>query len=142
MENKTIFFQNCAKWLMPGGYLVVHVVNKNTFDPILPPGDPLFIVSPQKYAEKRITTTKIKFNNFSYASDFQGGNGNDNPNICTFVEKFQFNNGTTRKNEHTLYMDSLDDIVAMAQQSGLSLHKVFDMVECAYGGQYMYVFTA
>ena len=42
-------------WLMPGGYLIVHLVDRESFDPILPPGNPLYVVSPQKYAKERIT---------------------------------------------------------------------------------------
>ena len=57
IKDKTVFFKNCYNWLMPGGYLIVHVVDRNMFDPILPPGNPFILVSPQKYAKKR----KIKF---------------------------------------------------------------------------------
>ena len=55
-EDKMKFFNNCMDWLMPGGTLIVHVVNREKFDPILPPGNPLYIVSPQKYSKERITT--------------------------------------------------------------------------------------
>ena len=57
-------------WLMPGGKLIVHLVDRDKFDPILPPGNPLYIVSPQKYAKERITKTKITFNEFLYNSNF------------------------------------------------------------------------
>ena len=46
--DKRRFFDNCMDWLMPGGCLVIHLVNRDKFDPILPPGNPLYIVSPQK----------------------------------------------------------------------------------------------
>lgn len=57
-KDKRDFFDNCMDWLMPGGNLVVHLVNREKFDPILPPGNPLYIVSPQKYAKERITKNK------------------------------------------------------------------------------------
>ena len=37
---------------MPGGYFVLHLVNRDKFDPILNTADPLHIVSAQKYAKK------------------------------------------------------------------------------------------
>ena len=52
---------------MPGGYLIVHLVDRESFDPILPPGNPLYVVSPQKYAKERITKTKVHFNDFIYS---------------------------------------------------------------------------
>jgi ubiquinone/menaquinone biosynthesis C-methylase UbiE len=135
-ENKQKFFNNCMEWLMPGGTLIVHVVNREKFDPILPPGNPLYIVSPQKYAKKRITSTKITFNEFVYSSDFDLDTPN---NIATFHEKFKFNDGKVRKQEHKLYMESETDIITMAQDAGFLIHGKIDLLECAYEYQYLYI---
>jgi len=137
MKDKMRFFYNCMNWLMPGGYLIVHLVDKYKFDPILPPGNPLYIVSPQKYAKERITKTKITFNDFVYNSNFKL-NEND---IATFNEKFKFNDGKVRKQEQKLYMDDLPTIVNMAQDAGFLIHAKIDMVKCAYEYQYLYVFV-
>jgi SAM-dependent methyltransferase len=85
-KDKRRFFDNCMEWLMPGGYLVLHLVDRETFDPILPPGNPLYIVSPQKYAKERITDTKITFEDFVYTSRF---NLDKDADIATFDEKFK-----------------------------------------------------
>jgi ubiquinone/menaquinone biosynthesis C-methylase UbiE len=135
-ENKRKFFSNCMEWLMPGGTLIVHVVNREKFDPILPPGNPLYIVSPQKYAKKRITSTKITFNEFVYSSDFELDAPN---NMATFHEKFKFNDGKVRKQEHKLYMESETDIITMAQDAGFLIHGKIDLLECAYEYQYLYI---
>jgi len=135
-ENKRKFFNNCMEWLMPGGTLIVHVVNREKFDPILPPGNPLYIVSPQKYAKKRITSTKITFNEFVYSSDFELDAPN---NMATFHEKFKFNDGKVRKQEHKLYMESETDIITMAQDAGFLIHGKIDLLECAYEYQYLYI---
>lgn len=135
-ENKRKFFNNCMEWLMPGGTLIVHIVNREKFDPILPPGNPLYIVSPQKYAKKRITSTKITFNEFVYSSDFEL----DTPsNVATFHEKFKFKDGKVRKQEHKLYMESETDIITMAQDAGFLIHGKIDLLECAYEYQYLYI---
>jgi SAM-dependent methyltransferase len=134
--DKRRFFDNCMDWLMPGGYLVVHLVDREKFDPILPPGNPLYIVSPQKYAKQRITTTKVTFNDFVYNSDFKF---NKDENIATFDEKFKFNDGKVRKQEQKLYMEDTQDILTIAQQCGFILQGKIDLVQCAYENQYLYI---
>mgnify|MGYP000010396633 CR=1 FL=1 len=138
-KDKQLFFQNCMKWLMPGGTLVIHMVDRDKFDPILPPGNPLMSVSPQRYAKERITSTKVKFNDFNYSADFKL---NDKTNIAKFEEKFKNDNdGKVRKNEHIMYMEPLESIVQLAQQSGFILKSQVDLVHCQYEYQYLYIFT-
>ena len=139
-KDKEKFFDNCMKWLMPGGTLIIHLVNKDKFDPILPPGNPLMLVSPQKYAKKRITSTKIKFNDFSYNADFEPSTGGNS--IVKFSEKFKSDKtGKIRKNEHIMYMENINDITAMAQRAGFILQGIADLVKCQYDYQYLYVFV-
>jgi ubiquinone/menaquinone biosynthesis C-methylase UbiE len=138
MDNKQQFFNNAISWLMPGGYLFVHLVDREHFDPILPPGNPLFIVSPQKYAKKRITSTKINFNDFVYTSNF---NLDSSKNIATFDEKFKFNDGKLRKQQQVLHMEDTSNIVNMAQDAGFILHAKEDMLKCGYENQYIYIFV-
>lgn len=137
IKDKMKFFYNCMNWLMPGGFLIIHLVDKHKFDPILPPGNPLYIVSPQKYAKERITSTKVTFNDFVYNANFKLDESSD---LTIFEEKFKFNNGRIRKQEQKLYMEDLPTIVNMAQDAGFLLHAKVDMVKCAYEYQYMYVF--
>jgi len=137
IQDKRRFFDNCMDWLLPGGYLVVHLVEPQKFDPILPPGNPLYIVSPQKYAKERITKTKVNFNKFVYNSNF---NYDESKKLATFEEKFKFDDGRTRKQEQVMYMEDVNQIVAIAQQCGFTLQSKIDMVKCAYEYQYLYVF--
>jgi SAM-dependent methyltransferase len=137
-KDKRHFFDNCMDWLMPGGTLIVHIVDRESFDPILPPGNPLYIVSPQKYAKERITKTKIVFNDFEYAANFNLDKGSD---IATFDEKFKFNDGKVRKQQQTLYMEDASVIVNSAQECGFILQGKIDMIKCAYEHQYLYIFT-
>jgi len=137
-QDKRQFFNNCMDWLMPGGYLIVHIVDREHFDPILPPGNPLYIVSPQKYAKERITKTKITFNDFLYSSNFNLDANND---IATFDEKFKFNDGKVRKQQQKLFMEDASIIVDIAQNSGFIVQAKIDLVKCAYENQYLYVFV-
>lgn len=137
-QDKTQFFNNAYRWLMPGGYLIVHLVDKDRFDPILPPGNPLMYISPQRYAKERITSTKVKFTDFSYSADFKFNNNN----TATFVEKMKNDSdGKVRKNEHTLYMPDATEIVDQAQGCGFILDAKIDLLQCQYEYQYLYVFV-
>lgn len=138
LKDKRRFFDNCMDWLAPGGYLVVHLVDREKFDPILPPGNPLYIVSPQKYAKERITKTKVTFNEFTYESNFKFDKSND---VAIFDEKFKFDDGKVRKQEQTLYMEDTEDILTIAQECGFILSGKLDLVKCAYEYQYLYIFT-
>ena len=139
IQDKQVFFQNCYNWLMPGGYLVVHLVDRVNFDPILPPGNPLLLVSPQKYADKRITSTQIKFTDFAYNANFELDEQN---NIAKFVEKFKNDNdGKVRKQEHIMYMPDLNEIIDEAQGAGFIIQGKIDLIHCQYEYQYLYIFT-
>jgi SAM-dependent methyltransferase len=140
MKDKVKFFKNCMTWLKPGGYLVVHLVDRDLFDPILPPGNPLMMVSPQRYAKERITKTKVTFNNFLYDANFDL---DDKTGVANFVEKFKFKDapGKVRKNEHQMSMPPLDAIVQMAEEQGFILQGVVDLVEATYEYQYLYMFV-
>ena len=138
-NDKTQFFNNCFNWLMPGGYLFVHLVDRDRFDPILPPGNPLLYVSPQRYAKERITSTKVKFTDFSYSADFKFDNDNDK---AYFIEKLKNDSdGKVRKNEHVLYMPEIQQIVDEAQSCGFIVEAKIDLLQCQYEYQYLYMFV-
>jgi SAM-dependent methyltransferase len=136
IENKRRFFENCMQWLMPGGYLTIHLVDRDNFDPILPAGDPFGVVSPQSYVDKRITSTIVKFNDFDYKSNFELRPDD----IAIMNETFKYkNNGNVRKNEHKLYMPTQSRILGLAKETGFILLSQIDMLRCQYGSQYIYV---
>lgn len=136
-KNKKQFFENCFKWLNRGGYLVIHLVNRDQFDPILPPGNPLIFFSPQKYASKRITTTQIKFKKYTYNADFKMSK--DNKTNVKFIEKFKNDSDKkVRKNTHILYMEPQREILTIAKSCGFDIKAKVDMLHCSYENQYLY----
>lgn len=138
VKDKHQYLQNCYDWLMPGGYLILHLVDREMFDPILPSGNPLLLVSPQKYADKRITSTTVKFTDFAYNAEFQL---DDKNNIAHFVEKFKNDSdGKVRKNEHNMYMPDAQEIIDDALQIGFILESKVDLLQCQYEYQYLYIF--
>ena len=74
------------------------------FDPILQSANPLLLVSPQKYAKKRITNSTVKFENFTYKANFDLPKNSSN---ASFIETFVDDSTRhVRKNEHKLYMET------------------------------------
>ena len=137
IKNKKQFFQNCYDWLKPGGYMVLHLVNRDKFDPILNTADPLQLVSAQRYAKKRITNSLIKFNDFQYRGDFKLNKQN---NTATFEEIFK-NDKTKhiRQNIHKMYMPTQKYILSLAKEVGFILKGKIDLVPVQYEYQYLYI---
>ena len=155
MKNKRQFFENCLHWLMPGGFLVLHLVNRDLFDPIIPAGDPFHIVSPQSYAKKRITSSIVKFDQYDYKANFElipSNNDTDDVNAI-FHETFKplaneiganeiganANNKQIIKNEHKFYMPTQTAILALAKEIGFIMYSQVDMIKCQYTHQFLYV---
>jgi SAM-dependent methyltransferase len=137
IEDKHRFFQNCFDWLLPGGYLILHLVNRDKFDPILPAADPLMIVSPQKFAKERITSSLVKFNNFQYKANFEL---NKQSNKGTFTETFKDDGSkNVRQNVHTFHMKTQKQILSLAKEVGFILLGKIDMVSTQYEYQYIYI---
>ena len=140
IKDKMTFFNNCMNWLMPGGSLVVHIVDREMFDPILPPANPLLMLTPQRYAEERITKSMVTFDDFKYNANFEL---NKNKDQAKFVEKFQ-NKSTGkvfRKQEHVMYMETEEDILNIAKKSGFIIQGKIDLIRSGYEYQYLYIFV-
>lgn len=137
IKNKTQFFRNCYDWLMPGGSLIINLVNRDKFDPILNAADPLLWVSPQKYAKKRITSSIIKFKDFQYKANFSLNKSN---NSAEFTETMKDDKtGHVRKNVHNLYMKPQKHILSLAKDIGFILKGKIDLVNIQYEYQYLYI---
>jgi ubiquinone/menaquinone biosynthesis C-methylase UbiE len=135
-KDKRQFFENAYRWLMPGGYLIVHLVDRDKFNPILPIGNEQITLMP---SNKRITKTNVELDDMTYMSDFKFDPTSE---IGTFIEKFRKkSDGNVRKQEHTLYMPSADDIVQMGQETGFILQGIVNLLHCQYEYQYLYIFV-
>lgn len=135
IQDKYTLFKNIYRWLKPGGFVAIHLVNKHKFDPIVNASNPLIMLSPQKYAKKRITTSEIKFNNYKYKADFKLDG------MKTIFEETIKEDDTknVRKNIHQLYMDSQKNILEVATNIGLEIVGKIDLVSCQYEYQYIYI---
>jgi len=126
-DDKVAFFRNCYHWLVPGGYMFLHLVNPRRFDPIVPAGKPSFLSSPQKYASTRITDTVIDFADFKYKSayDFRKlDTTGDVTQTETFTDK---KTGNVRENERTVQFVPEADIIDQVQMCRFLLEGQFSL---------------
>lgn len=115
-KNKNTFFHNCCSWLKPGGYLILHLVEKDKFDTVAPVGNNLLFGSPQKQSQERITTQTVVFNDFKYKYSYDFTKGSQ---IVELTETFQDAiTENIRQNERTLYMEDINNILKIAVANG------------------------
>jgi len=147
IENKPAFFQNCMNWLMPGGYLLVHLVDKNNFNYTIPSSG---LFNNDKNLLKKIADTRIIQNkvnipkyNMDYLSTFEINSHSKQATITETFKGLVNDNQLVRKNTHRLYMESIDEIYNMAINEGFILQGMIDMgnIENTRQSQYIYVFT-
>jgi SAM-dependent methyltransferase len=137
VKDKEQLFKNVALWLKPGGYFVLHLVDKHNFNPVVPAGDPFVVVTPQNYTDQRISDSVVHFDNFKYKSNF----ALPQKDKAVFKEYFKFkDDGKIRQNDHIFYMEGQKQIAQMVKNVGFKLEEVIDMAPCAYDSQFLYIF--
>jgi SAM-dependent methyltransferase len=114
IENKQTFFNHCYYWLKGNGYLILHLVEKNKFNTIIPAAIPSGN-SGFDLLGKQVLKTEIDFHSFNYSSEYASLSSNRMILKESFQDKQTQN---VRQNERTLYMDSTDSILEMARKSG------------------------
>lgn len=140
IEDKYQFFKNCYKWLVPGGELVIHLVDRDNFDAIMPNQNP-FADKPKRLNNKRLVNNSITFENLDYKSHFDDSKLKSS-NIGKLTETFKDNKtGHIRKNEHTFYMEPQEKILSIAKNIGFILLSQESMNNCddIYDNQFIYV---
>ena len=136
MQNHQQFFENCYKWLKPGGYIVLNVVDKHNFDPVLSSTNK-FNLSTTKYLEKCKHNTKLKLIDYDYKSNVE-----IYPNDITavFRENFkEIKTGHVRIHELKLFMPSRKELINIAKSIGFIMLAQVDMSTCNAKSQYLYV---
>ena len=128
-KNKDEYFRNCYFWLKPGGYLIVHLVDREKFDPIIPGGRPPLLKDPQKYSPSRITDTVIDFIDFKYRGNYNFDNMDKNKVTLkeTFTDELTKH---VRQQETKLYMEDMDFILRRTSQAGFIPHGQVNLSHC------------
>jgi len=137
IKDKRTFFRNCYNWMQPGGYLIVHLVDKHKFDVNVPAAKHVLFGSPQNSDQKRVTDSIVKFDDFKYKVSYSFG---EQETVVT--ETFtDVQTSKMRQNEQTLYMEDISVIVNYAKYAGFIPHGKIDMKEWTHDeNQFLYFF--
>lgn len=136
-DDKLQFFRNIYHWMRPGGYLIVHLVDKHKFEKIIPHEMALtekVEISPGNL-HLRI---KAIFDDFEYIGKYEIPNNR----LVTFTETMtDLTTKHIRQNESILYMEDLDTILDFAKKSGFIYHAKTNMEDINRdSNQYLYYF--
>ena len=138
INNLNKLFSNFRKWLVPRGMIVLHIVDRDNFDPLLNAASPFPLFSLQKYSKKRLTESKVHFNDFLYKGKFDIDKSND---IATFSEVFKYKNKSKiRKQKHKLYMPDISTILEKARDNGFKLVHKIGLIPVSFEYNYLYIF--
>ena len=133
--NPKQVLDNCKQWLVEDGYLVLELVDRDKFDPVLEPANPFPLLSIQNYSSVRKTTSDIYFNDMTYHSDFIV----HNEDICYFQEKLEFPTQSI-ENQHILYLPSLVKTMNLLEECGFTLQHTTHLSEINYNYHYLCYF--
>ncbi len=135
IKNKQQFFRNCYHWLIPNGYLILHLVDKDKYNPIAPMSENASLKNATTYGNTRKTDAKIDFDDFTYTNSHEFKSDNS----VVLKESFTDNvSKHVRQNELTMYMENKDDIINIAKNNGFLAHALINLLTDDY--QYIYVF--
>jgi SAM-dependent methyltransferase len=151
IQDKATFFKNCYFWLKPNGYLVLHLVNRNKFSIYKPNGkkSPFDMSDYLKRPNVRITDTMAEFEDYNYTAklEFPQNKYDTETHKVILKEKLvDMETKHVRENEHTLYLDALNNIIKMASQAGFIVKGKITMSKLLKTGpnadkfQHLYIF--
>ena len=104
-EKRRTILGNVRHWLTPHGVLLVHLVDRQRFDTVLPAASQFMDL--QKYTSERITVNEVEFDSFSYLNSYEFAE-NRVVRTETFTDKAT---RFVRKNEQTFFMPTVRDTV-------------------------------
>ena len=153
ISDKEQLFKNCYNWLLPGGSLIIHLVNRDNFDKISNIKDNglnrkdynnkisknsvgLLVDDPQL---KQLINPDVKNNDpmlLKYKSDYKTYYNKD---YSTYTETFSMPDGKIRQNEHKLFIPKQADILAIAKSCGYILTERMPLDAAGYKNQNIYV---
>jgi 2-polyprenyl-3-methyl-5-hydroxy-6-metoxy-1,4-benzoquinol methylase len=127
IKDKYEFFRRCYNWLIPNGYLVVHMVDKKKFTPVKPCVNKILDIQISKdSALKNINKTNVDFGDFVYNVNYDMKALNTNKMIVkeTFTDK---GSKKVRQNEVTMHIEDSEQILTIARNAGFIQHSRFDL---------------
>ena len=142
MQDKMSFFRNCYYWMMPNGYLIIHLVDHDKFNAVSPlHKDEIKWMPFFKPEFKQKTDVDADYADYKYKVGYNIPKNVDESCKVLMTETFtDKETPNVRQNEQTLYMENITKILEMAARSGFIVHGKVNMKD--YNdeeNQYLYI---
>lgn len=118
-QDKYSILKNCYYWLNANGYLIVHLIEPNKFDTLMPIARPCIYNNIQNKVKNRIKKCNVNFLGFNYNSEYAFKNNNQLLLKENFIDK---KTNHIRQQERTLYLESINNILLIAKKAGFHVH--------------------
>ena len=140
-RNKELFFNNCYRWMIPNGYLILHLVDRKRFNLIKPNDDNEVKWTPLIPSKKQRTTSVVsEYEDFRYKASYSFPVNLEETNVVSFTETFTDKvTYHVRHNEQSLFMENMTDILDLAKKVGFIFHAKVDMGGIGDDNQYLYI---
>jgi ubiquinone/menaquinone biosynthesis C-methylase UbiE len=137
MKDKSDFFRKCYNWLIPNGYLVLHLVDKDNFTPVVSCVNKMLDINLSNDSVlKNINNTTLDFTDFKYNVTYKKENQRDELTIKeTFTDSASRH---VRQNEMTLNIENIEKTLKIASNSGFIAHSKFKTPTDNH--QFVYIF--
>ena len=135
-EEQYKLLKNCYFWLRNNGFIIVHLIEKDKYNPLVAASNPFRNMNPQQFRRERIKKARIDFGDFDYLNQVDFKNDNRISIKETFTDNLTQN---VRENELTIYVDSIENTMKMFMDCGFSAKGKFDFYNDSY--QHVYIFT-
>jgi len=143
-QNPKILFDNAYQWLQPEGFLVLHLVDPDKFDPLHDLASPFASFSLQKYSLDRQTDSTIFFDQFKYVGSLKKKPNEDEAvyqETLTYYDPTLNNGIKYRENKHRWSMPSKERMIDIVKTSGFKHVETQDLLRVSKEYQYLVYFT-
>ena len=135
-EEQYNLIKNCFFWLQNNGYLIIHLVDKDKYNPLIAASNPFSNMNPQQFTSERIKKSRIDFGDFNYLNQVDFKNDNRISIKETFTDNLTQN---VRENELTIYVSPLQKTLNMIINTGFIAKGKFNFKNDPH--QFVYIFT-
>ena len=129
---------NINHWLRVGGYFVIHVCDRDLFNPILDASNPFIGINLNKISKNRHTESNIVFDNMTYIVDYKFPK-----NTTKVYLKEEFNiksKNIIRKQTQVLDVISINKIVNILKKQNIIHTYTTPLDKIGYNNQYILYF--
>ena len=129
INDMDLLFKNCMDWLTSDGHLILHLVDRDIFDPTLN-------IATTTYSDGPSIISHSTIKDYTCKTSFQINGDN-----ATFTETFKnVIDNSDRVNVHEIIMPTLQDIENIAKTHGFEFKSRKELDGVGYEGQYIYIF--